>query len=121
MFQTTLNLKTYYPTKKSPTKKKGWGDFPGLSNLGGFFDSLRLANVDGHVEELFRLVDDDSDGHLTAEEFVEAMALPSVEQYLGYLETHGKESSDFWGLQKKIHGNIHGAKKKGDYDGRIWN
>lgn len=92
--------------------------FPGLSNLGGFFDSLRLANVDGHVEELFRLVDDDSDGHLTAEEFVEAMALPSVEQYLGYLEIHGKESSDFWGLPKKSW-NIHGAKKKGDYDGIV--
>ena len=110
--QTTLSLKTYYPTKKSPTKKKRWGDFPGLPNLGGFFYSLRLANVDGHVEELFRLVDDDSDGHLTAEEFVEAMALPSVEQYLGYLEIHGKESSDFWGLQKKIMGTFMGPKKK---------
>ena len=63
------------------------------------------------MEELFRLVDDDSDGHLTAEEFVEAMALPSVEQYLGYLELHGKESSDFWGLQKKIMENSWGRKK----------
>jgi hypothetical protein len=41
----------------------------------------------GLVQELFRLVDDDSDGHLTAEEFVQAMKLPSVEQYLAYLES----------------------------------
>ena len=32
-------------------------------------------------------MDDDSDGHLTAEEFVQAMKLPSVEQYLAYLES----------------------------------
>jgi len=50
-------------------------------------DSRRFAlQYQKKLEELFRLVDDDSDGHLTAEEFVEAMALPSVEQYLGYLE-----------------------------------
>ena len=40
-------------------------------------------------QELFRLVDDDADGLLTAEEFVQAMKLPSVEQYLAYLEPLG--------------------------------
>lgn len=50
-------------------------------------DSRRFAlQYQKKLEELFRLVDDDSDGHLTAEEFVQAMKLPSVEQYLAYLE-----------------------------------
>lgn len=50
-------------------------------------DSRRFAyQYQKKLEELFRLVDDDSDGHLTAEEFVHAMKLPSVEQYLEYLE-----------------------------------
>lgn len=105
--------KNLLPNKKeSNQKKKGGGIFQGYLTLGDFFNSLRLANVDDHVEELFRLVDDDSDGHLTAEEFVEAMALPSVEQYLGYLEIHGKESSDFWGLQKNPREHSWGRKKR---------
>ena len=41
------------------------------------------------LEELFKLVDDDGDGNLTAEEFVEAMTIPSVDMYLRYLETLG--------------------------------
>eukprot|EP00438_Fugacium_kawagutii_P024570 Skav223350 [mRNA] locus=scaffold200:446151:454511:+ [translate_table: standard] len=36
--------------------------------------------------ELFRLVDNDGDGSLSPEEFVQAMELPSVQQYLKFLE-----------------------------------
>jgi Ca2+-binding EF-hand superfamily protein len=34
------------------------------------------------LKELFRLVDNAGDGSLSAEEFVQAMELPSVQQYL---------------------------------------
>lgn len=44
------------------------------------------------LQELFKLVDDDSDGHLTAEEFVQAMRLPSVDMYLKYLERLSPET-----------------------------
>lgn len=37
-------------------------------------------------QELFRLVDNDGDGSLSPEEFVQAMELPSVQQYLKFLE-----------------------------------
>ncbi|CAK9024321.1 Sodium channel protein type 11 subunit alpha (NaN) (Sensory neuron sodium channel 2) (Sodium channel protein type XI subunit alpha) (Voltage-gated sodium channel subunit alpha Nav1.9) [Durusdinium trenchii] len=50
-------------------------------------DSRRTAvQYQKKLEELFRLVDDDGDGNLTPEEFVEAMSLPSVDLYLRYLE-----------------------------------
>ncbi|CAE7380347.1 Scn10a [Symbiodinium microadriaticum] len=38
------------------------------------------------LEELFQIVDDDGDGHLTPQEFVEAMSLPSVQQYMKFLD-----------------------------------
>ncbi|CAE7470067.1 Scn11a [Symbiodinium natans] len=38
------------------------------------------------LEELFQIVDDDGDGHLTPSEFVEAMSLPSVQQYMKFLD-----------------------------------
>jgi len=38
------------------------------------------------LEELFQIVDDDGDGHLTPEEFIEAMSLPSVQQYMKFLD-----------------------------------
>ncbi len=68
-------------------------------------------------------MDDDSDGHLTAEEFVEAMALPSVEQYLGYLEIHGKEQWISWGwnifknmeeIDETYHGKFMEQEKQGE-------
>jgi len=36
--------------------------------------------------ELFNYFDDDADGHLSPEEFIEAMSLPSVQQYLRFLD-----------------------------------
>ena len=50
-------------------------------------------------QELFRLVDNDGDGSLSAEEFVQAMALPSVQQYLKFLEPR--------------HGNVRAVKERG--------
>jgi len=38
------------------------------------------------LEELFRLADDDGDGHLTLDEFRAACSLPSVEEYLSYMD-----------------------------------
>ena len=36
--------------------------------------------------DLFKFFDDDGDGHLTPDEFIEAMSLPSVQQYLRFLD-----------------------------------
>jgi len=50
-------------------------------------ESRRMAlEYQARLEELFHLVDYDGDGHLSAEEFVQAMELPSVQQYLKFLE-----------------------------------
>ncbi|CAJ1439223.1 unnamed protein product, partial [Effrenium voratum] len=50
-------------------------------------ETRRLAvEYQEKLEELFCLVDDDGDGHLSAEEFLAAMSLPSVEQYLRFLD-----------------------------------
>ena len=38
------------------------------------------------LEELFRFVDEDGNGHLSPDEFVEAMSLPSVQQYMKFLD-----------------------------------
>ncbi|CAJ1396048.1 unnamed protein product [Effrenium voratum] len=38
------------------------------------------------LEELFRAADEDGNGALSADEFLEAMNLPSVQQYLNYLD-----------------------------------
>ena len=38
------------------------------------------------LEELFRFVDEDGNGQLSPEEFVEAMSLPSVQQYMKFLD-----------------------------------
>lgn len=48
------------------------------------------------LEELFKLVDNDGDGHLTVEEFTQAMELPSVQSYLKFLEAT-KDRTSFWG------------------------
>eukprot|EP00435_Cladocopium_sp_Y103_P037937 s78_g10.t1 len=50
-------------------------------------ESRRMAvEYQERLEELFRLVDNDGDGSLSAEEFVQAMELPSVQQYLKFLD-----------------------------------
>jgi len=50
-------------------------------------ESRRMAiEYQERLEELFRLVDNDGDGSLSPEEFVQAMELPSVQQYLKFLE-----------------------------------
>jgi len=43
------------------------------------------------LEQLFRLVDDDGDGHLTLDEFRAAVNMPSVSQYLSYLDVTVRE------------------------------
>ena len=50
-------------------------------------DNRRLArDAQTKLEELFRAADDDGDGNLSPEEFVEAMSLPSVQVFLTSLD-----------------------------------
>ena len=50
-------------------------------------DARRSAKDYHHkLQELFRLADDDGDGNLSREEFVETMSLPSVQHYLRTLD-----------------------------------
>ena len=47
---------------------------------------VRIGDAQNKLEELFCAADDDGDGNLSKEEFVEAMSLPSVQGFLTSLD-----------------------------------
>lgn len=70
-------------------------------------ESRRMAvEYQERLEELFRLVDNDGDGSLSAEEFVQAMALPSVQQYLKFLEVTVRDCGPLFEILAQGDGQI---------------
>lgn len=70
-------------------------------------ESRRMAvEYQERLEELFRLVDNDGDGSLSAEEFVQAMELPSVQQYLKFLEVTVRDCGPLFEILAQGDGQI---------------
>lgn len=70
-------------------------------------ESRRMAvEYQERLEELFRLVDNDGDGSLSAAEFVQAMELPSVQQYLKFLEVTVRDCGPLFEILAQGDGQI---------------
>jgi len=70
-------------------------------------ESRRMAvEYQERLEELFRLVDNDGDGSLSAEEFVQAMELPSVQHYLKFLEVTVRDCGPLFEILAQGDGQI---------------